>query len=65
VTPLGRATTVSTRYAADWTISGGVSHDFRLKSGISGARRHESQWWADYAHSLGVRQRPYAKANAP
>lgn len=68
VTPLGTSYNgLNPPYAADWTISGGVSHDFRLKSGYIRAQadaRYESQWWADYAHSLGVRQRPYAKANA-
>lgn len=68
ITPLGtNYNGLNPPYAADWTISGGASHDFRLKSGYIRAQadaRYESQWWADYAHSRGVRQKPYVKANA-
>jgi iron complex outermembrane receptor protein len=54
-------------YAADWTISGGISHDFQLRSGYiraSADARYESKWWADFVHNLGTRQDPYAKVNA-
>lgn len=68
ITPLGTSYNgLNPPYAADWTISGGASHDFHLKSGYIRAQadaRYESQWWADYAHSAGVRQKPYVKANA-
>jgi iron complex outermembrane receptor protein len=53
-------------YAADWTISGGVSHDFQLRSGYiraEGDARYESKWWADFVHNLGTRQDAYAKIN--
>jgi iron complex outermembrane receptor protein len=68
VTPLGTSFNgLNPPYAADWTISGGASHDFHLGSGYIRAQadgRYESEWWADYAHSPGVRQRPHFKANA-
>jgi iron complex outermembrane receptor protein len=68
VTPLGASFNgLNPPYAADWTISGGASHDFHLGSGYIRAQadgRYESEWWADYAHSPGVRQRPHFKANA-
>jgi iron complex outermembrane receptor protein len=54
-------------YAADWTITGGVSHDFQMKSGYVRAAvdaRYESKWWADFVHNLGTRQDAYAKINA-
>jgi iron complex outermembrane receptor protein len=54
-------------YAADWTISGGVSQDFHLGSGYIRAAadaRYESEWFADFVHNLGTRQKPYAKVNA-
>lgn len=54
-------------YAADWTISGGISQDFQLGSGYIRAAadaRYESQWWADFVHNPGTRQKPYAKVNA-
>jgi iron complex outermembrane receptor protein len=39
VTPLGASYNgLNPLCATSWTIGGGVSHDFRLKSGISGAR---------------------------
>jgi iron complex outermembrane receptor protein len=54
-------------YAADWTISGGIAHDFRLSSGYIHAAvdaRYESHWFADFVHNLGTRQNAYAKMNA-
>lgn len=54
-------------YAADWTISGGVSQDFNMNSGYVRAEadvRYESEWFADFVHNLGTRQKPYAKLNA-
>ncbi len=68
VTPLATSYNgLNPPYAADWTISGGMSHDFHLKSGYIRAQadaRYESEWWADYAHSPGVRQKSHVKANA-
>ncbi|HEX7781584.1 MAG TPA: TonB-dependent receptor [Sphingobium sp.] len=55
-------------YAADWTISGGISHDFQMQNGAyiraSADGRYESKWWADFVHNLGTRQDAYAKVNA-
>ena len=54
-------------YAADWTVGGGISHDFQLHSGYIRAAadaRYESKWWADFQHDLGTEQTPYAKINA-
>lgn len=54
-------------YAADWTISGGISQDFQLGSGYIRAAadaRYESKWWADFVHNLGTMQKGYAKVNA-
>lgn len=54
-------------YAADWTISGGVSQDFQLGSGYIRAAadaRYESKWWADFVHNPGTMQKGYAKVNA-
>ena len=54
-------------YAADWTINGGVSHDFQVHSGYVRAAvdaRFESKWWADFVHNPGTRQDAYAKLNA-
>lgn len=54
-------------YAADWTISGGISQDFQLGAGYVRAAvdaRYESKWWADFVHNLGTMQKGYAKVNA-
>ena len=54
-------------YAADWTISGGISQDFHMGSGYIRAAadaRYESEWFADFVHNLGTKQKPYAKVNA-
>ncbi len=54
-------------YAADWTINGGISHDFQMHSGYIRASvdgHYESKWYADFVHNLGTRQDPYAKLNA-
>lgn len=54
-------------YAADWTISGGFSQDFHMGSGYIRAAadaRYESEWFADFVHNLGTKQKPYAKVNA-
>ncbi len=54
-------------YAADWTINAGYSHDFQLSAGYVRAHadvRYESAFYADFVHSLGVRQKPAAKGNA-
>lgn len=54
-------------YAADWTINGGISHDFQMHLGYVRAAvdgRYESTWWADFVHNKGTRQDPYAKINA-
>ncbi len=54
-------------YAADWTINGGISHDFQLQSGYIRASvdgHYESKWYADFVHNLGTRQDAYAKLNA-
>lgn len=54
-------------YAADWTISGGITQDFHMASGYIRAAadaRYESEWFADFVHNLGTRQKPYAKLNA-
>lgn len=68
VTPLGASFNgLAPPYAADWTIAVGASQDFQLKAGyirLQADGRYESEWWADYAHSPGVRQKPHIKANA-
>lgn len=54
-------------YAADWTLSAGVSHDFALRSGYIRAATDvysESHWWADYVHNPGTEQAGYAKLGA-
>lgn len=54
-------------YAADWTINGGISHDFQMKDGYVRASvdgHYESKWFADFVHNLGTRQDAYAKLNA-
>ncbi|WP_156680766.1 TonB-dependent receptor [Sphingomonas profundi] len=54
-------------YAADWTINGGISHDFHFTSGYVRAQadaRYESKWFADFVHNPGTRQDAYAKINA-
>ncbi|MDH7639040.1 TonB-dependent receptor [Sphingomonas oryzagri] len=54
-------------YAADWTINGGISHDFQMRSGYVRASvdgHYESKWYADFVHNLGTRQDAYAKLNA-
>lgn len=54
-------------YAADWTINGGISHDFQMKNGYVRASvdgHYESKWYADFVHNLGTRQDAYAKLNA-
>lgn len=54
-------------YAADWTISGGISQDFQLGAGYIRAAvdaRYESKWWADFVHNPGTMQKAYAKLNA-
>lgn len=54
-------------YAADWTINGGISHDFQMKGGYVRASvdaHYESKWYADFVHNLGTRQDAYAKLNA-
>jgi len=54
-------------YAADWTINGGISHDFQMKEGYVRASvdgHYESKWFADFVHNLGTRQDAYAKVNA-
>lgn len=68
ITPTGQNFNgLSGPYAADWTISGGLSHDFQMRNGYiraSADARYESKWWADFVHNLGTRQDPYAKLNA-
>jgi iron complex outermembrane recepter protein len=68
VTPQGVSFNgLSGPYAADWTISGGVSHDFQMRAGYIRANvdaRYESTWYADFVHNLGTRQDSYAKVNA-
>ena len=68
VTPSGVSYNgLSGPYAADWTINGGVSHDFQMTNGYVRAEadaRYESKWYADFVHNLGVRQDAYAKLNA-
>ncbi|QLC26492.1 TonB-dependent receptor [Parasphingopyxis algicola] len=54
-------------YAADWTINAGVSHDFLLPDGYiraHGDLRYESEYFADFVHTPGVRQPGYIKVNA-
>ncbi|MBL8649060.1 MAG: TonB-dependent receptor [Sphingopyxis sp.] len=54
-------------YAADWTIGGGISQDVQIGSGYLRAAadaRYESEWFADFIHNPGTRQKPYAKVNA-
>ncbi len=68
VTPSGQSFNgLAGPYAADWTINGGVSHDFQMTRGYVRAEtdaRFESSWFADYVHNPGTRQEPYAKLNA-
>lgn len=68
VTPAGQSYNgLAGPYAADWTIGGGISHDFHLQSGYVRAAadaRFESKWWADFQHDLGTEQTAYAKINA-
>lgn len=54
-------------YAADWTINAGAHHDFLLANGYvraAGDLRYESQYFADFVHTPGVRQPGYVKFNA-
>jgi iron complex outermembrane recepter protein len=54
-------------YAADWTVSAGVSHDFHVGPGYIRAATDvysESHWWADYVHNPGTKQDSYAKLDA-
>ncbi|AUW58104.1 hypothetical protein C1T17_08270 [Sphingobium sp. SCG-1] len=68
VTPSGVSYNgLSGPYAADWTINGGISHDFHFTSGYVRAQadaRYESHWYADFVHNPGTRQDAYAKVNA-
>jgi len=55
------------QFAPNWTISGGYYHDFDLPTGYiraSATSRYESKFYADYAHTPGTRQKPYAKVDA-
>jgi iron complex outermembrane receptor protein len=54
-------------YAAPWTVNVAYHHDFQMKNGYLRAAadaRYEGEWWADFVHTLGVRQKPNWKANA-
>ena len=59
---------LSPAYAADWTAGFSLQHNFRLSSGgfvaLEGDARYESSFWADYAHSPGLRQPASTKGNA-
>jgi iron complex outermembrane recepter protein len=68
VTPAGDSFNgLSPGYAADWTIAGALSHDFRMQSGYVRAAadaRFESKWWADYVHNPGTMQGSNVIVNA-
>ncbi len=54
-------------YAADWTVSGSISHDFHIGSGYIRAAadaRYESPYYADYVHNRGTKQAGYVMKNA-
>jgi iron complex outermembrane receptor protein len=58
---------LSPAYAADWTAAVSLQHNYLLPSGslaLEGDARYESAFYADYAHSPGLRQPANTKGNA-
>ena len=54
------------QYSPDWTLVAGYHHDFPLPSGylrFAVSRRFESEFYADFAHTPGGRQRAHSKTN--
>lgn len=55
------------QFAPDWTVNAGYHHDFDMPEGyiradVSG--RFDSQFYGDFRHTPGTRQKPYVKADA-